>query len=82
MTPMFCPLPPNEPCAGFKGNATMGIRSVTLISDAAAPGPIAWATYSGHRFAEELGVPDDHGNTPKFRREVALLERSPSRLPT
>ena len=23
MTPMFCPLPPNAMCAGFKGNATL-----------------------------------------------------------
>ena len=31
--------------------ADAGILSVKLIGDAAAPGPIAWATYAGHRFA-------------------------------
>ncbi len=35
-----------------------GIKSVKLIGDAAAPGPIAWATYAGHRFARELDEPD------------------------
>ena len=58
-----------------------GIRSVRLIGDAAAPGPIAWATYAGRRFAEELDMPDDRGDTPRFRREVAGLEPGPSRLP-
>ncbi len=58
-----------------------GIRSVKLIGDAAAPGPIAWATYAGRRFAEELDQPDDRGDTPAFRREVATLDPLPSRLP-
>ncbi len=58
-----------------------GIRSVKLIGDAAAPGPIAWATYAGRRFAEELDMPDDRGDTPAFRREVAGLDPLPSRLP-
>ncbi|WP_374644367.1 FAD-dependent oxidoreductase [Tabrizicola sp.] len=58
-----------------------GLRSVRLIGDAAAPGPIAWATYAGRRFAEELDMPDDRGDTPRFRREVARLEPGPSRLP-
>lgn len=58
-----------------------GIRTVKLIGDAAAPGPIAWATYAGRRFAEELDTPDDRGDTPRFRREVAGLEPGPSRLP-
>ena len=58
-----------------------GITSVKLIGDAAAPGPIAWATYAGRRFAEELDMPDDRGDTPAFRREVAGLEPLPSRLP-
>lgn len=58
-----------------------GIRSVRLIGDAAAPGPIAWATYAGRRFAEEIDEPDDRGDTPTFRREVAGLEPGPSRLP-
>ena len=60
-----------------------GVISVErqLIGDAAAPGPIAWATYAGRRFAEELDTPDDRGDTPRFRREVAGLEPGPSRLP-
>ena len=61
--------------------ADAGIRSLKLIGDAAAPGPIAWATYAGRRFAEELDMPDDRGDTPAFRREVAALEALPSRLP-
>src|SRR5262245_55762015 len=35
-----------------------GICSVRLIGDANAPAPIAWATYAGHRYAEELDAPD------------------------
>jgi dimethylamine/trimethylamine dehydrogenase len=58
-----------------------GVRSVKLIGDAAAPGPIAWATYAGRRFAEEIDEPDTRGDTPSFRREVAGLEPGPSRLP-
>ncbi|MFZ0096967.1 MAG: FAD-dependent oxidoreductase [Gemmobacter sp.] len=61
--------------------AEAGVKSVQLIGDAAAPGPIAWATYAGRRFAEELDMPDDRGDTPRFRREVAGLEPGPSRLP-
>ena len=62
--------------------ADAGILSIKLIGDAAAPGPIAWATYAGRRFAEDLDQADDRGDTPAFRREVARLEHSPSRLPT
>jgi len=58
-----------------------GIRSIRLIGDAAAPGPVAWATYAGRRFAEELDSPDDRGDSPAFRREIAALEPGPSRLP-
>ena len=58
-----------------------GILSVKLIGDAAAPGPIAWATYAGRRFAEEIDTLDDRGDTPTFRREVAGLDPGPSRLP-
>lgn len=61
--------------------ADAGVKSVQLIGDAAAPGPIAWATYAGRRFAEELDTTDDRGDTPRFRREVAGLEPGPSRLP-
>ncbi|MFN4157772.1 MAG: FAD-dependent oxidoreductase [Gemmobacter sp.] len=61
--------------------ADAGILSVKVIGDAAAPGPIAWATYAGRRFAEEIDTPDTHGDTPAFRREIAGLDPLPSRLP-
>lgn len=52
--------------------ADAGIKSVKLIGDANAPGPIAWATYAGHRYARELdGV--DIGDALPFRREVTGL---------
>ncbi|GAN80631.1 oxidoreductase [Acidocella aminolytica] len=56
--------------------AEAGIRSVRLIGDAAAPGPIAWATFAGHRYARELdsGVwTEDWGDSLAFRREVTAL---------
>ena len=60
--------------------ADAGIRTVQLIGDAAAPGPIAWATYAGHRYARELdtGVwPEendgDWGDKLSFRREITEL---------
>lgn len=49
-----------------------GIRSLKLIGDAAAPGPIAWATYAGRRYAEELDAPDMGDELP-FRRELVEL---------
>ncbi|RWL43649.1 MAG: NADH:flavin oxidoreductase [Mesorhizobium sp.] len=49
-----------------------GIRSIKVIGDAEAPGPIAWATYAGHRFARQLDEPDI-GDALPFRREVAAL---------
>jgi len=49
-----------------------GIRSIKVIGDAEAPGPIAWATYAGHRFARELDGPDI-GDALPFRREVTGL---------
>jgi dimethylamine/trimethylamine dehydrogenase len=49
-----------------------GIRTIKLIGDANAPAPIAWATYAGHRYAEELDAPDI-GDAVPFRREVAAL---------
>ena len=48
------------------------IQTVRLIGDAAAPGPIAWATYAGRRYAEELDEPD-RGDALSFRREIAEL---------
>ncbi|MBN9237741.1 MULTISPECIES: NAD(P)-binding protein [Phyllobacteriaceae] len=52
--------------------ADNGIRSIKVIGDAEAPGPIAWATYAGHRFARELDEPDI-GDALPFRREVTAL---------
>ena len=52
--------------------ADAGILSVTLIGDAEAPGPIAWATYAGHRYARELDGPRI-GDALPFRREIAEL---------
>jgi dimethylamine/trimethylamine dehydrogenase len=52
--------------------ADAGIRSVKVIGDAAAPGPIAWATFAGHRFARELDGADIGDDLP-FRREITEL---------
>ena len=52
--------------------ADAGIKSVKLIGDANAPGPIAWATYAGHNYARTLDG-DDIGDALPFRREVAEL---------
>ena len=52
-----------------------GIKTVRIIGDAEAPGPIAWATYAGHRYARELdGV--DIGDALPFRREITQLADS------
>ena len=50
-----------------------GIASVQVIGDAQAPGPIAWATYAGHRYARELDCPD-RGDALAFRREITELQ--------
>jgi dimethylamine/trimethylamine dehydrogenase len=49
-----------------------GIRSIKIIGDAEAPGPIAWATYAGHRFARELDEAAI-GDALPFKREVTAL---------
>jgi dimethylamine/trimethylamine dehydrogenase len=46
-----------------------GIRSVTRIGDALAPGALVHAIYSGHRFAREL---DADPATLAFRRDAPL----------
>ncbi len=48
-----------------------GVRSVTRIGDCLAPGTIAAAVYSGHRYARELDEPVPDG--VPFRRELAQL---------
>jgi dimethylamine/trimethylamine dehydrogenase len=53
--------------------ADHGIASVKVIGDANAPAAIAWATYAGHRYAEELDSPDT-GDALPFRREVAAVK--------
>jgi dimethylamine/trimethylamine dehydrogenase len=53
--------------------ADAGIRSVKVIGDAAAPAPIAWATFAGHRYARELDMPDI-GDALPFRREVTAID--------
>lgn len=52
--------------------ADHGIVSVKAIGDAQAPAAIAWATYAGHRYAEELDEPGP-GDALPFQREVARL---------
>ena len=50
-----------------------GIESVTAIGDCLAPGTIASAVYSGHRFAREFGEELPEDQVP-FRREIIALE--------
>jgi dimethylamine/trimethylamine dehydrogenase len=50
-----------------------GIESVKVVGDAQAPAAIAWATYAGHRYAEEFDA-KDLGDRLPFRREVAALK--------
>ena len=52
--------------------ADAGIKSVKIIGDANAPGPIAWATYAGHRYARELDC-ENIGDALPFRREITAL---------
>ena len=52
--------------------ADAGIKSVKVIGDACAPGPIAYAVYAGHRYARELDVPDI-GDAVPFKRELTEL---------
>ena len=49
-----------------------GLQTVKLIGDANAPGPIAWATYAGHRYARELDT-KTIGDALPFRREITKL---------
>ena len=53
--------------------ADAGIRSVKVIGDAQAPGPIACATYAGHRYARELDTPGI-GDALPSRRELTALD--------
>jgi dimethylamine/trimethylamine dehydrogenase len=51
-----------------------GIRSVDRIGDALAPGAIAHAVYSGHRFAREL---DEMPAEAPYRRDAPIIESAP-----
>lgn len=62
----------NDLCTRQSDWAEAGIKSVKLIGDANAPGPIAWATYAGHRYARELDG-EDIGDALPFRREITAL---------
>lgn len=53
--------------------ADAGIKTVSIIGDADAPGPIAWATYAGHRYARELDEPK-RTDVLSFRREISALQ--------
>jgi dimethylamine/trimethylamine dehydrogenase len=52
--------------------AEAGIKSVKVIGDACAPGPIAYAVYAGHRYARELDAPEI-GDAVPFKRELPEL---------
>ncbi len=52
-------------------NTQSGPKTVTRIGDCLAPGTIAAAVYSGHRYARELGEPLPEG--VPFRREKIAL---------
>ena len=53
--------------------AAAGIRSVTRIGDALAPGAIVHAVYSGHRYAREL---EADAASLVFRRDAPLARRA------
>lgn len=52
--------------------ADAGIKTIKIFGDAEAPGPIAWSTYAGHRYARELDG-EDIGDALPFRREITEL---------
>ncbi len=53
--------------------AAAGVETVKVIGDCEAPSSaIAWSTYAGHRYAEELDELKNENELP-FRREIAEL---------
>jgi dimethylamine/trimethylamine dehydrogenase len=48
-----------------------GIQTITRIGDCLAPGTIAAAVYSGHRYSRELDAPNP-GDVPYRRERVTL----------
>jgi dimethylamine/trimethylamine dehydrogenase len=53
-----------------------GIKSVRVIGDAEAPAAIAWATFAGHRYADELDKTADTSRI-SFRRTVTFTGAKP-----
>ncbi|HSH43815.1 MAG TPA: NAD(P)-binding protein [Arenicellales bacterium] len=53
-----------------------GIRSVTRIGDCLAPGLLAAAVYSGHRYGRELDAAPIASDTAPFRRELVQVENA------
>ena len=54
-----------------------GVETVSLLGDAYAPGTIAAAVYSGHKYARNLEADIDEDAVP-FRREMPEIERRDS----
>jgi len=54
--------------------AAAGIQSVDRIGDALAPGAIAHAVYSGHRYAREF---DQDPNAPLYKRDAPIVTAEP-----
>ena len=52
--------------------AGAGIKSVTRIGDCEAPGSIAAAVYSGHRYARELDAPEPAGPARTLRERAIV----------
>jgi len=48
------------------------VHTALLARESDWPGPIAWATYAGHRFARDIDSPDI-GDALPFRRELTAL---------
>ena len=53
--------------------ADHGVKRVTRIGDCYAPGPIAQAVWSGHKFARTLGEPEYGADEVPFKRETIEL---------
>lgn len=80
LVPVTARLPHNALLRDLKSRhgewAAAGIRSVTLIGDALAPGTIAAAVWAGRRYAEELD--EEQGPVAaNMRREVTGLAQGP-----
>ncbi len=54
-------------------DGAQGPKTLTRVGDCLAPGTIAAAVWSGHRYARELGAPP--AETVPFRRELPALAR-------